>query len=59
MTKTSYEENIAARLDSDHNPRERAENATMLAIGAIADSLERIADTLELIYEDGIAPKRI
>lgn len=46
----TYEENISARLDSDHNPHERAENATMLAIGSIADSLVKIADRL---YEIG------
>jgi len=47
----SYEENIATRLDSEVKPRERAENATMVAIGGIADTLERIANALDRIAE--------
>jgi hypothetical protein len=47
---SDYRRNIYDRLDSEHNARERGENATMMAIGAIADSLERIADSLEKIH---------
>lgn len=55
---TSYEENITARLDSDVKPRERGENAALVAIGGIADALERIANVLERIAEDGLPERR-
>jgi hypothetical protein len=49
-----YEDEISKRLDSEVHPRERGENAALKSVGAIADALVRIANILEMIYEDGL-----